>query len=263
MAETSMNNKKLNGLLIALAAVLVIGGVVLTLAVVRLAGSRVKPAPSTTRYETTTQPTAATTPGDTIPAYTTPADAIQTAAVMPPAADTTAAYTPVTELPTLPPVATDGGTFAPTFVPTQTTQPGETTTLPPEIQKYTTLVKTGDNYLSDDPDNEFIAYIAKEKKVDPELLVAIYAVPDQGNNFVLEFNGERDAEGNVIKSPDTLKTVYNIGLDKSIKQTSGKITGNVGMNYAEGMLSFGLVQEVVMAQYPDYFTGVEDRRPNH
>ncbi len=249
MAEKTPNNKKLNGLLIALAAVVVIGAVILTVAVVRLAGRGRKPAPSSTRYETTTQPTTATTVADTV----------RTAVV--PQPDTTA-YVPVEE-PTLPPVATEGGTFAPTFVPLPPTQPGETTTIPPEVQKYTTLVKTGDNYLSDDPSNEFIALIASTKNVDPALLVAIYAVPNKGNNFVLEFNGERDAQGNVIKSPDTLKTVYNIGLDNSIKQTSGKITGNVGMNYAEGMLSFGLIQEVVMPQYPDYFTGVEDRRPNH
>lgn len=248
MAEKTPNNKKLNGLLIALAAVVVIGGVILTVAVVRLVGRGNKTAPSSTRYETTTQPTAATTVADTL----------QTAVVQP----EPTAYVPVEE-PTLPPVATEGGTFAPTFVPLPPTQPGETTTVPPEVQKYTTLVKTGDNYLSDDPSNEFIARIASEKNVDPALLVAIYAIPNQGNNFVLEFNGERDAQGNVIKSPDTLKTVYNIGTDNSIKQTSGKITGNVGMNYAEGMLSFGLVQEVVMPQYPDYFTGVEDRRPNH
>lgn len=252
MAEKTPNNKKLNALLIALAAVVVIGGVALTVAVVRLAGKRVKPAPSTTLYETTTQPTSAPTAADSVQTVLVPDD-------------TTAAYVPVADSTTTPvvPVATEGGTFAPTFVPNPPTQAGETTTIPPEVQKYTTLVKTGDNYLSDDPSNEFIALVAKEKKVDPELLVAIYAVPNKGNNFVLEFNGERDAQGNVIKSPDTLKTVYNIGLDNSIKQTSGKITGNVGMNYAEGMLSFGLVQEVVMPQYPDYFTGVEDRRPNH
>ena len=251
MAEKTPNNKKLNALLIALAAVVVIGGVALTVAVVRLAGKRVKPAPSTTLYETTTQPSSAPTA----------ADSVQTVLVP----DDTTAYVPVADSTATPvvPVATEGGTFAPTFVPNPPTQAGETTTIPPEVQKYTTLVKTGDNYLSDDPSNEFIALVAKEKKVDPELLVAIYAVPNKGNNFVLEFNGERDAQGNVIKSPDTLKTVYNIGLDNSIKQTSGKITGNVGMNYAEGMLSFGLVQEVVMPQYPDYFTGVEDRRPNH
>ena len=50
------------------------------------------------------------------------------------------------------------------------------------------FTKTGDNQISDSPDNEFIKLVVNEKGADSEKLVAIYAVPDLGNNFVLEFN---------------------------------------------------------------------------
>ena len=111
--------------------------------------------------------------------------------------------------------------------------------------------------MSDNPDNEFIKIIVEKYGVDAKNLVAIYAVPDKGNNFVLEFNGKTDSNGSVIKSPDTLKRVHQIDKDRNVKTATGTITGNVGVNYAEGKLVFYLVTNVIMPQYPDYFTGVE------
>ncbi len=127
----------------------------------------------------------------------------------------------------------------------------------PTIDSLPPLTKTGDNILSDNPDNEFIKIIVEKYRVDAKNLVAIYAVPDKGNNFVLEFNGKTDSNGNVIKSPDTLKRVHQIDKDRNVKTATGTITGNVGVSYAEGKLVFYLVTNVIMPQYPDYFTGVE------
>ena len=47
--------------------------------------------------------------------------------------------------------------------------------------------KNGDNFLTDDPDNEFIKLIADTYNLDPASLVAIYSVPDSGTNYVLRF----------------------------------------------------------------------------
>ena len=127
----------------------------------------------------------------------------------------------------------------------------------PTIEALPPLTKTGDNILSDNPDNEFIKIIVEKYGVDPKNLVAIYAVPDKGNNFVLEFNGKTDSNGSVIKSPDTLKRVHQIDKDRNVKTATGTITGNVSVSYAEGKLVFYLVTNVIMPQYPDYFTGVE------
>ena len=126
------------------------------------------------------------------------------------------------------------------------------------VSEYEKLSKNGDNILSDHHKNKFIKLISEKYNVDTELLVAIYAEPDKGNNFVLEFSGERDEDGNVIKSPDTLTKVYAIDKDKNISVATGKATGNVGVTYAEGVLCFNMMKTIVMPQYPDYFTGVEN-----
>lgn len=124
-------------------------------------------------------------------------------------------------------------------------------------QYYEQLSPNGDNKLSDNPANEFIALVSEEYDANPELLVAIYSVPDTGVNYVLEFDGSRDSNGNIIKSPDTLKKLYYIDINKNIKVATRSGIGNVGVDTAEGMFTIGIVQQLVMPQYPDYFTGLD------
>lgn len=124
------------------------------------------------------------------------------------------------------------------------------------IENYEKLSKNGDNMLSDHYDNQYIKLVAGKYDVDTDLLVAIYSVPDTGNNFVLEFDGTKDASGNYVKSPDTLKTVYQIDLERNIKVATSSGVGNVGVSYAEGLFCFNMVKTLVMEQYPDYFTGI-------
>lgn len=125
------------------------------------------------------------------------------------------------------------------------------------IAEYEKLTKNGDNVLSDHHNNKYIKLVSEKFGVDKELLVAVYSEPDTGNNFVLEFSGKRDEDGNVIKSPDTLSKVYSIDKNKKIAVATGKTTGNIGVSYAEGTLCFNMVKTIVMPQYPEYFTGVE------
>lgn len=124
------------------------------------------------------------------------------------------------------------------------------------VEEYEKISKNGDNMLSDHHENQYIKLVAGEYNVDTDLLVAIYSVPDTGNNFVLEFDGTKDSAGNIVKSPDTLKKVYQIDLDRNIKVATESGVGNVGVSYAEGVLCFNMVKVIVMEQYPDYFTGV-------
>lgn len=119
--------------------------------------------------------------------------------------------------------------------------------------------KNGDNYLTDDPNNEFIDLIADTYNVDKKALVAIYSVPDSGTNYVLQFKAKGLINKTYEKSPDNLYRVYHIGIapERTISYTSGNlISGNHNCTGAEGMLVFNLVQTKVMAQYPDYFEGV-------
>ncbi len=118
------------------------------------------------------------------------------------------------------------------------------------------FTKTGDNQISDSPDNEFIKLVVNEKGADAENLVAIYAIPDLGNNFVLEFDNKRDGEGNIIRSPKTLKRIYHINKERSITVATGKPTGNEGVDYGTSLMTYYLVTDVVMPEFPDYFSDV-------
>ncbi len=120
--------------------------------------------------------------------------------------------------------------------------------------------KNGDNYLTDDPNNEFIKLISETYDIDPASLVAIYSVPDTGTNYVLRF--KKSLIGNKYeKSVDNLDYVYHIGAapERKISYTNGQLI--LGDHYncepAEGVLVFNLVQSTVMEQYPDYFEGIE------
>ena len=127
---------------------------------------------------------------------------------------------------------------------------------PISVEGLEEFTKTGDNLISDSPNNEFIKLIVDEKGAKAEYLVAIYAVPDLGNNFVLEFDNKRDENGNVIRSPKTLKKIYHINKDRKITVATGKATGNEGVNYGTSIMTYYLVTDVVMPEFPDYFTDV-------
>lgn len=150
--------------------------------------------------------------------------------------------------------------------PDSNAQAGDIVTKPPTTKKlegydpiaeYEKLTKNGENILSDHHSNKYIKLVSSKFNVDNELLVAIYSEPNTGNNFVLEFSGAKDEDGNVIKSPDTLTKVYSIDKNNKIAVATGKTTGNIGVSYAEGTLCFNMVKTIVMPQYPEYFTGVE------
>ncbi len=126
------------------------------------------------------------------------------------------------------------------------------------IDYYEQLSPNGENKLSDHYQNKYIKKISSKYEVDPDLLVAIYSDPDTGNNFVLQFNGETDADGLIIKSPDTLEKVYHIDKKGNVSVATGTEKGNEGVSYAEGAVVFNMVKVIVMEQYPNYFTGLKD-----
>lgn len=127
---------------------------------------------------------------------------------------------------------------------------------PISVEGLEEFTKTGDNQISDSENNEFIKLVVNEKGVDAERLVAIYAVPDLGNNFVLEFDNKRDENGNIIRSPKTLKKIYHINKERKITVATGKPTGNEGVDYGTSLMTYYLVTDVVMPEFPDYFTDV-------
>lgn len=127
------------------------------------------------------------------------------------------------------------------------------------VEYYEQLSPKGNNILSDNCENEFIKLISETYNVDSDLLVAVYSTPDNGDNFVLQFNGAKDSNGNYVKSPNTLEKVYQVDKSRNVKIATGKKSGNVGVSYGEGMLCFNMIKTVVMEQYPDYFTGLKGK----
>ena len=140
----------------------------------------------------------------------------------------------------------------------ETNLSNDKTTKNQAIEYYERLSPNGDNVLSDHFENKYIKKISQDYGIDSDLLVAIYSEPDTGNNFVLEFSGKTDSTGSIVKSPQTLSKVYLIDKNGGVKIATGKETGNVGVSYAEGLFSMSMIKTVVMEQYPDYFTGLEN-----
>lgn len=118
--------------------------------------------------------------------------------------------------------------------------------------------KNGENYLTDNPNNEFIRLISETYNIDSAALVAIYSEPDSGTNYVLRFK-KSVFSSKYEKSVDNLYYVYHIGVapERTISYTNGQLI--LGDHYnctaAEGVMVYNLVQTMVMEQYPDYFSG--------
>lgn len=116
------------------------------------------------------------------------------------------------------------------------------------------LDKTGENLISESSDNEFIALISVKYKVDSKALVAIYAVPDKGNNFVLQF--KKVSLNKYGRSPDDLEKVYQVDKERNICIATKTGIGCSGVSSAESILVFYMVKEIIMPQHPDVFTDV-------
>lgn len=77
----------------------------------------------------------------------------------------------------------------------------------------TTIGKTGEMAFSDSPDNRYIKAVADKYSVPAENLVSIYTVPQNDSNMVLEFSGEKDGSGRIIRDTSTLTAIYTIDAD--------------------------------------------------
>lgn len=129
---------------------------------------------------------------------------------------------------------------------------GKVPTTVPSVEKFgqqlTLPPKNGDNHLSDDPDNKYIAAVVKKYGADPNNLVAVYAVPERGNNFVLEFKSGKP------KTVDTLVKVYQVDQNGNIKVAADKPIYNVGVSYVESVLIMSLARTFIIPENSDYFT---------
>lgn len=237
------NEKKTIGVIIAIAVAILIAVIIFSISIVKAIKN--ESTSNTTQY--TLQGDQTTTEYNTIDNNVVSSDV-----VVPPSSDASNTSSSETG------VTTNSNNTSTTKESEKVTT-AETTEYDP-IAAYENLEKQGDAYASADPNNKHIKRISEKYRVDSALLVVLYSEPKSGENvgtnFVLEFNGTKDKAGNYVKSPDTLKRVYHIDKDGKISVTEGKMTGNIGVSYADGMLVFNMVKVILMPKYPDFFTGV-------
>ena len=90
----------------------------------------------------------------------------------------------------------------------------DTIPAPSVADESTTMGKTGEMAFSDDPNNRYISAVATKYSLDSSTLVALYTVPENDANIVLEFDGSKDSNGKLIRTDKTLVAIYSI--DKAL-----------------------------------------------
>ncbi len=138
-------------------------------------------------------------------------------------------------------------TTEPATVPTPIEPPTETTTTPkPSIS----VEKTGEMAFSDQADNRYIAAIASKYGVDAKKLVALYTVPENDSNIVLEFDGTENADGTLVRNKSTLVAIYSIDRELNSKRASEDKALNE-YSYGEMKVMFFSTTTYIMTEFEE------------
>ncbi len=119
-------------------------------------------------------------------------------------------------------------------------------------QESTTMGKTGEMAFSDDPNNRYISAVATKYGLDSNKLVALYTVPENDSNIVLEFDGSKDSNGKLIRTDKTLVAIYSIDMALNSKCAS-KDTKKNEYPYGEMMVMFMTTTKYIMPEFEGQF----------
>lgn len=114
--------------------------------------------------------------------------------------------------------------------------------------------KTGEMSFSDSADNKYINAIVTKYGVNAEYLVALYTVPDNDGNIVLEFDGTRDGNGKLIRDESTLISIYSIDKNLNSKRASEKLSLNE-YSYGEMKVMFLSTTKYIMPEFEAELNG--------
>ncbi len=110
--------------------------------------------------------------------------------------------------------------------------------------------KTGEMAFSDSAKNKYNKAIIDKYGVNPENIVAIYTVPDNDGNLVLEFDGSVDANGKKIRTKDTLTAIYSIDKNLVSKCASENSSKNE-YSYGEMKVIYFSTATYIMPEFAD------------
>lgn len=131
-----------------------------------------------------------------------------------------------------------------------TTEPAPRPTVTDAPTEETTLGKTGEMAFSNSPDNRYIKAVADKYSVNANNLVAIYTVPQNDSNMVLEFNGTKDSSGKLVRDSSTLVAIYTIDANLTSKRASKDSSKNE-YDYGEMYVMFLTVTTYIMPEFED------------
>ena len=137
----------------------------------------------------------------------------------------------------------------PATVPTPSFAPEtETTTLPQTTKTYE---KTGEMAFSDDKNNRYIDAVSQKYGINSENLVALYTVPENDSNLVLEFDGSKNADGTLTRNTDTLIAIYSIDKALNSKRASEDRKLNE-YSYGEMKVMFFSTTTYIMPEFEEF-----------
>lgn len=95
--------------------------------------------------------------------------------------------------------------------------------------------------------NEYIKIVYRERDIDPALLVAVFSVPESGQNYVIEFY---DEEGRTV---DDIRRVYLIDSDGDIVSVSAVLSSEKeNISSVENWFSMNvLIKEIIYPAVKD------------
>lgn len=173
--------------------------------------------------------------------------AVQVAPATQPQTSTTSVYTTFETIPET--IAETAKPIIPDTVPEPSEPPTteESTTVPQTTKK---LEKTGEMEFSDNPDNRYISAVASKYGVNAENLVALYTVPENDSNIVLQFDGTKDADGTLIRNKNTLIAIYSIDRELNSKRASEDGSLNE-YSYGEMKVMFFSTTTYIMSEFEE------------
>lgn len=114
--------------------------------------------------------------------------------------------------------------------------------------------KTGEMEFSDSADNIYIKAIANKYGVESKYLVALYTVPYNDGNIVLQFDGSTDGNGKLIRNESTLIAIYSIDKNLNSKRASEDMSLNE-YSYGEMKVMFISTTKYIMPEFQTQLNG--------